>query len=192
MKYHNDQSFATDSIKIELDIEKLRFLNPELFTLFQRLKYNLRDWGFDSDIEMISEHISFGDSQGAIVAQTDPLLIAAYNEDMDCVVMLKFEPKIQQKYQLQTGDRLVCVNTFYRDDEMQKDLIPGPNNSGIWNWVYPIIVDFVSSSHTIIEKRKQEIGDDGYDYIQRLAANYLKLKKGVFRNGKPSLASEAI
>ncbi len=190
MKYHDESTFATDSLSIELDLKKLDFLFPEIFTPFQKLKYRLRRLGMTSYIEQISEHIKFGDSQGAIVVSTEPLLIAAYNEDIDCIVMLKFEPKIQKRYNFKVKDYLICVNTFGRTDELQSDLIAGKGNSGVWTLVHPIIADLVSSSEKKIESRKKEIGQEGYDYIWRLANEYLTLKQGVYRNGKPFLSGE--
>lgn len=189
-KYHNDSSFASDSIDIELDIDKLRFLMPEIFSPVQRLRYRLRNWGLTSYIERIAEHIGFGDSQGAIVVKTNPLLIAAYNEDIDCVVMLKFEQKIQNKFSFKEKDKLICVNTFGSKPKLQSDLIPGESNSRMWTMVHPIIADLVSSSQAQIEKRKKEIGEKGYEYIWKLANEYLSQKNGIYRNGKPFYASQ--
>lgn len=120
------------------------------------------------------------------------MLIAAYNEDIDCIVMLVFEDKIQNKYNFKIQDRLVCVNTFAEISQLQSDLIPGKNNSGMWTLVHPIIADLVSSDATKIEKRKNEIGDKGYEYIWQLATDYLKLKKGVSRIGKPIFSDQVI
>lgn len=190
-KYHDDSTIASDSIAIALDLKKLNFLMPELLNPIQRLKYKLRRWGIASYIERIEEHIKLGDSQGAIVVATYPLLIAAYNEDIDCVVMLMFEQKIQNKYNFKIKDRLICVNTFGDAPELQSDLIPGKDNFGMWTVVHPIIANLVSNSNTTIEKRKKEIGDDGYDYIWKLAQEYRILKKGNYRNGKPFYAAQA-
>jgi hypothetical protein len=192
MKYHDNTSFASDSIGIDIDLKKLKFLIPEIFSPIQEIKYKFKKWGFSTHIEVISEHVKYGDSQGAIVVKTNPLLIAAYNEDIDCIVMLVFEDKIQNKYNFKIQDRLVCVNTFAEISQLQSDLIPGKNNSGMWTLVHPIIADLVSSDAAKIEKRKNEIGDKGYEYIWQLATDYLKLKKGVSRIGKPIYSDQVI
>ena len=62
----------------------------------------------------------------------------------------------------------------------------------MWTLVHPIIADLVSSDTTKIEKRKNEIGDKGYEYIWQLATDYLKLKKGVSRIGKPIYSDQVI
>ncbi|WP_272862114.1 hypothetical protein [Aureisphaera galaxeae] len=152
--------------------------------------YKLKRFGVSSYIERIAEHIKFGDSQGAIVVSASPLLIAAYNGDIDCVVMLKFEEKIQKKYAFKVKDRLICVNTFGETPKLQSDLIPGVNNTNTWTLVHPIIADLVSSNTMALTKRKNEIGDDGYEYIWKLANEYLNLKKGVHRNGKPFYSAQ--
>lgn len=192
MKYHDNSSFASDSIGIDLDLKKLKFLMPEIFGPIQKIKYKLKNWGFLTHIEVISEHVKYGDSQGALVVKTDPLLIAAYNEDIDCVVMLLFEKKIQERYNFKVKDRLICVNTFANIQQLQSDLIPGKNDSKMWTLVHPIIADLVSQDEDKIEKRKNEIGDIGYEYIWQLATDYLKLKKGVSRIGKPLYSDQVI
>lgn len=189
-KYHNDSTFATDSIGIELNVSKLKFLIPEIFSPIQKLKYKLKSWGLTSYIERIAEHIKLGDSQGAIVVKTNPLLIAAYNADIDCIVMLKFEQKIQTKFNFKAKDKLICVNTFGSTPDLQSDLIPGGNNSGMWTLVHPIIADLISDSKVKLERRKNEIGDNGYEYIWKLANEYLEKKNGVYRNGKPFYAAQ--
>jgi len=189
-KYHDDSTFATGSIGVELDLDKLKFLMPEIFSPIQKLKYKLKSWGLTSYIDRIAEHIKLGDSQGAIVVKSNPLLIAAYNEDIDCVVMLKFEQKVQNRFNFRVKDKLVCVNTFGRTSNLQSDLIPGDGNSEMWTLVHPIIADLVTKSQVQLEKRKKEIGDEAYEYIWKLANEYLVKKNGVYRNGKPFYASQ--
>ena len=188
-EYHDQKTYATDAINIDLDFEKLKFLMPDLFTIIGRLKYKFQHLGLDSYIGRIEEHIRLGDSQGALVVDTNPLLIAAYNEDIDCVVMLRYKKEIQERYQFKVNDRLVCVNTFGQLEELQPDLIPGENNTNIWNMVHPIVADLVSSSNQIINTRKQEIGDEGYTHIRALADEYLEKNKWVSRDGRPFYAS---
>ena len=188
-RYFDDSTFATNAMGFVLDLGKLKFLMPEICNPLQILMYKFRKWGFQSNIEQVEEHLRLGDSQGAIVVKTKPLLIAAYNSDIDCVVMLKYEQKIQHKYNFKERDKLVCVNTFGDDTKLQSDLIPGERNSGMWTMVHPIIADLVSNSQQQIEIRKKDIGDDAYDYIWKLATAYLSEKKGVYRNGKPFFAA---
>lgn len=96
MKYHDDSTTASDSIYLTLDETKLKFLMPELFTPIRKLKHRMRSLGFHSYREQLTEHIAFGDSQGAIVASIEPLQIAAYNEDIDCIVLLRYSSGIQK------------------------------------------------------------------------------------------------
>jgi hypothetical protein len=192
MKYFDNSSFASDSIGINIDVNKLKFLIPEIFNISEKIKYKFRNWGFKSDIEFIAEHVKNGDSQGAIVVSVNPLLIAAYNEDIDCIVMLKFEQKIQNKYNFKIEDKLLCVNAFGESDNLQSDLIPGKNNLKIWQLVHPIIADLVSSDKIKLKKRKDEIGDNGYEYIWKLANDYMNLKNGIYRNGKPFYSCQVL
>ncbi|PHR24011.1 MAG: hypothetical protein COA38_16680 [Fluviicola sp.] len=192
MKYHDDSTTASDSIYLTLDETKLKFLMPELFTPIRKLKHRMRSLGFHSYREQLTEHIAFGDSQGAIVASIEPLQIAAYNEDIDCIVLLRYSSGIQKRYGFELGDRLVCINTFGQSNKLQADLIPGKNNSQMWSLVHPIIGDLLSSDKKLLDNRRQEIGEKGYQYIQTLVDQYLLKKPNVYRNGKPFLAIKVL
>jgi len=192
MKYFNKATFASDPGNFELSIKKTRFLIPEIFSISERIRYLFRKLGMKSLIEALSEHLKYGDSQGAIVVSTEPLLIGTYNEDIDCVVMLQFSREVLERYQLQKRQQLICVNTFQAASELQQDLIPGKNYSGTWQAVHPVIADFMTDDTEKLIKRKNEIGDKGYEYIETLCEGYLKSKPEIFRNGKPFYAGQLL
>ncbi|MFT5513414.1 MAG: hypothetical protein ACI8SE_001821 [Bacteroidia bacterium] len=168
MKYHDNRTYATNAIGITLDLRKLKFLVPEFFRLLISIKYWFTNGGRTVIAEHVQEHIQGGDSQRAIVVTIKPLIVAAYNEDIDCVVMLGYKKRVQRLFNFEVGTKLVCVNTFGSDREMQKDLIPGPKYSETWNMVYPVIAEMVSSDFDKIKKRRKEIGTSGYAYVQTL------------------------
>lgn len=105
--------------------------------------------------------------------------------------MLGYKKRVQRLFNFEVGTKLVCVNTFGRESEMRKDLIPGPKYSQTWNVVYPVIAEMVSSDFEKIEQRKKEIGNEKYVYIRTLADEYTKLKPNVYRNGLPVYAQES-
>ena len=69
--------------------------------------------------------------------------------------MLGYKKRVQRLFNFEVGTKLVCVNTFGRESEMRKDLIPGPKYSQTWNVVYPVIAEMVSSDFEKIEQRKK-------------------------------------
>lgn len=62
----------------------------------------------------------------------------------------------------------------------------------MWSLVHPIIGDLLSSDKKLLDNRRQEIGEKGYQYIQTLVDQYLLKKPNVYRNGKPFLAIKVL
>lgn len=144
-----------------------------------------------SEKRSIKEHILHGDSQPAIVISKNPLLVAAYSEDIDCVVILKFPDKFLETYKLEQGSRLLAVNTYLYIEDYQKDLIPGPNNDNTWRGVSPIIVDFISDDIDTIESKKDQIEKSLWSYVYNLGLEYSKIHPNVWRDGRPVYSSNS-
>ena len=67
----------------------------------------------DMQIDYVTRALCYGDTQPAVVVSTQPLLIAAYSDEMDAVVMLKFPAEFVEKYSLSVGDRLTTSNVYF-------------------------------------------------------------------------------
>ena len=116
----------------------------------------------------------------------DPLLVAVYTPDIDCVVLLNFPTKLVKMYNLHLESRLISINTYGRKKDYQKDIIPGPRKTNPWTSITPTIGDFVSDDIEIINKRKGEIEEDKWRRTYDLAKEYIHIFPNVYRDGRPT------
>ena len=134
-EYHNDKTAASDPGRLSTSMEKLRRLQPELFGWrgwLVRHAWGSRTLNARQTIAMIAEHMNCGDSRAAVVAQVSPLVVAAYTDELDCVVLLSFPDELAGEYQLRVGSRLLTVNTYGKAKRIASDLQEGPNALHRW------------------------------------------------------------
>jgi phage FluMu protein Com len=179
---------ASDPGNVSLSREKLEVLYPNFFTssgLLMRLWKSLAGSAPFSP-SAIDKHLRFGDSRAAVVVSVSPLLVAAYSDERDCVVMLKFSEELVATYHLKPGSRLMTVNTYMQGPKRPvADLIEGPLSRGNWHNVIPMIADFLSDDRGTIESRKQAIRDEEWQRTAMLGAEYMQKKPGKARDGRP-------
>ena len=139
----------------------------------------------------IEEHLWHGDTRAAIVVKTDPLLIAAYTDELDCVAILHFNERLVSAYNLEIGSRLLTVNIYeYMDDgSYESDLIPGPRASGLYRNVTPLIADFLTDDLMRVAKRKAQIREDEWRRTEELGQSYLSENHARARDGRPFWSS---
>jgi hypothetical protein len=190
----NDATRATDPGRIVLSHPRLKKLLPELYGL-SGLYYRLKAY-FErrpSALVFVEEHLLHGDSRAAVVISTDPLLIAAYTDELDCVALLEYSEELADElvdeYSLRPGKRLLTVNTYKREDTFDDDLDIGPRNLKRWTGFHPIIADFVSEDSRRIARRIQEIGEAEYQRARAMGQAYVNEHPGVARDGRPCYAS---
>jgi hypothetical protein len=188
-EFHDDRTAASDPLPITVSDDKLSRLEPDLYNWQAWL--TMVPWGAKKlnalqTKRMIREHMGFGDSRAAIVARVDPvLLVAAYTDEQDAVLLLKFPSFLTVEHQLRRGTRLLTVNTYGRGPKMMPDIVPGPNSLGRWINFYPIIAEFVSDDLEIIDARKQAIEDDEWRRAARFAEAKLQEPGFTVRDGSP-------
>ncbi|MBO7176077.1 MAG: hypothetical protein J6W14_01770, partial [Clostridia bacterium] len=70
---------------------KVKFSYKKYYSFRNRIntKFSGRFYS-DMQIENVMRVLLYGDTQPALVMSTEPLLIAAYSDEMDAVVMLRF------------------------------------------------------------------------------------------------------
>ena len=154
----DDSTAASSPGGFTLSHAKLRVLRPDLYRfprpLLERLKLLFPQRLY------LQEQLQNGDSRAAVVVSTNPLLVAAYTDELDCVAMLQFPKRFVDDYQLRERTRLVTVNLYRRAKDYDDDLAPGPNNTQRWTGFHPVIADFLSEDIDRLERRKGEIGED--------------------------------
>lgn len=196
-KYHDDDTHASDPGHIALSDALLRRFHPELYTPLAKFCARIpRFLRVDDFIltarwrDLIAEHVALGDSRAALVMTTDPLVVAAYTDELDCVALLQFEPWVQQQFHLQPFDRLLTVNTYgsFTGPGVAPDLIAGPRQCRRYTQFWPIIADFLTENQARLRVRKQEIAEDEWERTRSLAERKLARPPVQLRDGRPRLS----
>jgi hypothetical protein len=187
----DDSTKASDPGSVTVSLPKLYKLQPELRSWLSWLAFLLQGgtvYGGSRTFchTHISEHLLYGDSRAAMVVKVEPLLIAAYTDEMDCIVLLKFKSSLSKDYNLKLGTRLLTVNT-YSDLRFgyARDIIPGEAALGRWGNMAPFIAEFLSDDMQTIEKRKAHIAEDEWTRVEKLAQRYLSNWGAAARDGRP-------
>ena len=187
-EYHNDATRASDSVNISLSETKLRRLQPDLYG--PQAETISMPWGgrkLDAAgvRKMIGEHLRFGDSRAAVVLQTSPLLlVAAYTDEQDTVLLLHFPDFLTAECDLKPGKKLLTINTYGRGPKMMPDIIEGPASTGRWTNFYPIIAEFLSDDAEAINNRKRSIGDAEWKRAVQFGMKQAAGAEAVVRDGR--------
>ena len=169
-KYHDDSYQASEPGLVPLSLDKLRVLAPRLD---------------EQSTEIVAEHLMLGDSRAACVVSLQPLIVAAYTSEIDCVVFLWFPQRFVEEYELEVGSRLLTVNTYDTTGRESSELTPGPGSYGEFDSVYPMIADFLTEDAQRLEVRKLEIVNTEWERCMELGSRY----DGRFvRIGSPALS----
>lgn len=186
----DDSTSASDPGRLHVADRKLRRLRPDLYGV-RGLRRRFQERFSDRFPEKthLAEHLWHGDSRAAVVMQADPLLVAAYTDELDCVAMLRFPAAVAEELRLREGDRLLTVNTYRQGTEIDADLLPGLGHDGRLTGFHLIVAEFVSDDADRIERRKQEISADEWDRTIAMGREYLILRSGVARDGRPGHAA---
>ena len=99
--------------------------------------------------------------------------------------MLHFPAFLAEQYSLVVGTRLLTVNCYGRGTKFSPDLIVGPNQLRRWVRFHPNIANFVSDDMERVEARIASIGEGEWEHTMRLGAEYLRLRPGLARDGRP-------
>src|SRR5215217_7681664 len=171
---------------------KLRALHPELDSGVAWLRFITKVPIYSKRSfwrARIPEHLLYGDSRAAVVVSTEPLLVAAYTDELDCIALLKFPDSFVSEYDLGVGSRLLTVNTyFYPDEPHADDLEIGPNAYGRYVNFSPFIADFLTDDVETVEQRKAEISEYEWRKTAELGNRYLDDRIAPPRDGRPLLS----
>lgn len=182
-KYQAEEPAASDPGHCELSIPRLLRVEPALRG-WRGFYWKFFHVGMDYE-KQLDRHLYLGDSRPACVMSLEPLLVAAYSDDLDCVVMLKYPSFLIEEHQLKVGSHLLTINSYFEGKRVARDLTPGPNQHGPWTNFYPMIAEFFSDDGARIAERKAEITEEEWDRCQALGELYLEKFPGRFRNASP-------
>lgn len=196
-KYFNDDSHASLPGGLRLSPEKLRELEPELFSdrTFKCGAVCDADHPAKEIRERLAEHLDLACAGPAKVVSVSPLVIAVYTTDLDAAVLLRFPAEFAERYRLAEGTRLLTVCSF--EEARAKDggallyaadLIPGPARTN-WSNFTPLIAEFLSDEKDLIETRKREVPAGEWTSLDEKAR--LRVERwglDTARDGRPSRA----
>ena len=193
-KVSKQASFASRPGLIPISQDRLKRIHPELWRLRPWMFWWRSHYKFDLMIRaQVAEQLRYGLAEPAIVVRLEPLVIACYTEELDCVAHLiymnKTEPhpeygewypqglaqELVQRHRLQVGSRLLSVCTYWPMSQLGRyaiDLIPGPLARGVYCNFMPYIADFLTVHQQRVEERKRMIGDHEWKRCQELADDY--------------------
>ena len=169
------------SNNFNLDFDKIKYIkNIYKFTKSEE-KY-LNDNYFT-----IQKYIRDGEIQPAYVFNIDPLVISAYNDTIDNVILLEFPNDFVDKYNLKLGDRLLTSNVYWPKPKTKYgDILPGVSNNMMFSDVYPFLLKFLVKDDDITGEefvKENKFSEFIWNYIENLTYAYYKFSKGTHRDG---------
>lgn len=120
-----------------------------------------------------------------MVISIEPLLIAAYSTELDCVAMLHFPSSYVNEYGLKLRSRLLTINTYFTRPPYQNDLIIGEMSLNNWYGVNPMIAEFITDDMDRIKERKDQIDESLWNRVLKLGNEYRTKHNNIWRDGRP-------
>ena len=145
-----------------------------------------------SEYARLCEHAYMGDSNPAVVVSLDPLLVAAYSDELDTVALLRYDVDIVAALGLTLGARLVTSNTYF-DTHLRsfaQDVEPGENWLKRYVNFYPVILDFVTSDKQRIAELQSMIPEDMWQRAAEQGRRKLTESPWKTRHGSPFRSME--
>ena len=185
----NPMGGAASPGNLSLSNYKLRMLRPDIYGVGGSFRRVLSKVGIGfSARDMIFAILQTGDAQPAIVISLRPLLVSAYSDEFDAVVVLDIPEGLKEVYRLQLGTRLLTCCFYAQDDRMQNDISPGPGYSKRWQIFMPVLADICSGDYHRIRQHKQKLDEDVWHKAWYMGLAYRKQRPGWVRFGLPGLS----
>jgi hypothetical protein len=173
---------ASDPGGVEVSDERLRRFCLELYGWSGRSKEQKERRRY------LTEHMLYGDSRAAVVVSQSPFLVAAYSDELDCVVLLRFPAELGRDRPI--GARLLTVNTYRRGRTYASDVVPGPQREERYVNFHPIIADFICADIGQVDRRKGEISEEEWARTFAQGNEYVAARPGLSRDGSPCRSDE--
>lgn len=184
----NTHSFASDPGSLSLSEKLLQRLRPDWYTGgWDPLGWlDLKVGGRAMARFLVADQLVYGDSRAALVVSLEPLLIAAYTDELDCIALLRFPSELVGAHSLQVGQRLLTVNRYWGPSKpVARDLEHGPASLHQYRNFQPLIAHFLSEDSLALDRRTAEIEEAEWQRTDELAQRYLARFGSVARDGRP-------
>ncbi len=137
----------------------------------------------DMRINFVQRALMYGDTQPALVVSVDPLLVAAYSDEMDAVIMLRFPTEFVDIYNLSVGTRLTTSNIYYTELQFAKDIFVGEDYLHNYVDFIPFVQLFIGKHDDKIAAKVKLFSEDVWSKVEGMADDYLRNHPGLYRDG---------
>lgn len=137
----------------------------------------------DMQIERVTNALFYGDTQPALVVSIDPLLVAAYSDEMDAVIILRFPTEFVEKYDLTVGTRLTTSNVYFEGEQIASDIFIGAGYLHRWIDFMPIVQIFLGKGDDKIRAKVELFSEDTWNRVAVLAEQYIYEHPMLCRDG---------
>lgn len=184
----NARSFASAPGSLSLSDRFLRLLRPDWYTggwdPFAWL--DLKFGGRAMARFLVADQLVHGDSRAAVVVCLEPVLVAAYTDELDCIAMLRFPGVLARTHSLYLGQRLLTVNRYRGPAQpVAPDLEHGPASLRNYRNFQPLIANFLVEDSPRLAERIAEIDEAEWQRTATLAQQYLSRFGTAARDGRP-------
>lgn len=168
-KYMSSTTRAENEGGVHLSRSKFELVRDNLMGLsfLQKMKWN-------GKFDKINEFMQYGDTQPALVVSLDPLIISAYSDEMDGVVLLEFPSKLGSFYDLNEGDRLVTSNVYAFGTIPAPDLIMGENCLKRYVNFTPIVQIFLAEEEDYARERISLFDEERWERVREMTEERIK------------------
>lgn len=188
LKSPTSRSTASNRGRLKMDRALVRTVHHEL-SGWSGWLWRLRDMFGDQvqvegTFDWIANDIDNGDARPATVLQVEPkVIVAAYSDDFDCVIGLRFPRRLARTHGLQPGDRLISCNNYGAQGEPVSDITVGRHALNTsWSNFRPVIGNFVSSDHERLKSLEIDLPATQWRRTEKLGAEWFHR----FQNGEVS------
>lgn len=167
---------ATNPGDLTLSVAKLGLLEPRLLGN-EPLRCSLPGCTeFHTAAELrtrLQQHLREGDARAAVVVSTAPFLVAAYSDDLDAAVLLRFSDELAVAHGARPGQRLLTINCYQRFQHPRTgealfavDLVL--TKGRFWSNVLPYVADFLSDDVEWLAAHKASITETEWSRLDEV------------------------
>lgn len=171
------KTYADHQAKVKFSYKKYYSFRNRIHTKFSERFYS------DMQIERVTNALFYGDTQPALVVSTEPLLVAAYSDEMDAVTVLRFPSEFCEKYQLTEGTRLTTSNVYFEGEHIASDIFIGEGYLHRWTDYMSVVQLFIGKGDDKIRAKVALFGEDIWERVALLAQQYVYEHPSLFRDG---------
>jgi hypothetical protein len=123
----------------------------------------------------------------ALAVSVKPFTVAVYSDEFDGVLLLSFPEELAAKYDIRENARLTAVASYYEKpfarQGLQKDIFPGPNQTGKWMDLLPVLPAFLTEDGDLLKQKERELGEELWSLALSRIEHHLAVYPEFVRDG---------